>query len=190
MLNIAIFGAPGAGKGTQAQSIVKKYNLSYISTGDILRKEIAAGTPLGVEAKAIIEKGNLVSDELVTRIIEKFIIDNRNNNGYLFDGFPRTCEQAKNLDRILAGEKTELSCLLNMDVPREELIRRMMIRAKQENRADDKPEIFENRLKEYEAKTFPVMEYYNKQNKVLSVNGVGTIDEIFNRLTEKIDSIR
>ncbi|MCF0207715.1 MAG: adenylate kinase [Bacteroidales bacterium] len=190
MLNIAIFGAPGAGKGTQAQSIIEKYNLKYISTGNILRAEIANGTPLGLEAKAIIEKGNLVSDELVTKIIEKFISDNRNPNGFLFDGFPRTCEQAKSLDRILKSEGTELSCLLNMDVPREELIKRMMHRAKLENRADDTPEVFENRLKEYEEKTFPVMNYYQQQNKVLSVSGVGTIEEIFVRLTEKIDSIK
>lgn len=189
MLNIAIFGAPGAGKGTQAQSIIDKYNLKYISTGNILRSEIAKGTPLGLEAKAIIEKGNLVSDELVTKIIEKFITDNRNPNGFLFDGFPRTREQAKNLDEILKREGMELSCLLNMDVPREELINRMMHRAQVENRADDTPEIFENRLKEYEEKTFPVMEHYQNQGKVMSISGVGSIEEIFVRLAEKIDSL-
>ena len=189
MLNIAIFGAPGAGKGTQAQSIIDKYNLKYISTGNILRNEIAKGTPLGLEAKAIIEKGYFVSDELVTKIIEKFIADNRNPNGFLFDGFPRTCEQAKNLDQILKREGMELSCLLNMDVPREELISRMMHRAQVENRADDTPEVFENRLREYEEKTFPVMEHYQKQGKVMSISGVGSIEEIFVRLAEKIDSL-
>ena len=174
MLNIAIFGAPGAGKGTQAQSIIDKYNLKYISTGNILRNEIANGTPLGLEAKAI---------------IEKFIADNRNPNGFLFDGFPRTREQAKNLDEILKREGMELSCLLNMDVPREELIKRMMHRAQVENRADDTPEVFENRLKEYEEKTFPVMEHYQNQGKVMSISGVGSIEEIFVRLAEKIDSL-
>lgn len=190
MLNIAIFGAPGAGKGTQAEHIVEKYNLKYISTGSILRNEIANGTELGMQAKSLIEKGYFVSDEIVTKIIEKFIANNRNPYGFLFDGFPRTCEQAKSLDKILDTEGTTLSCLLNMDVPHEELIRRMQHRAALENRADDTPEVFENRLKEYEAKTLPVMHYYQEQNKVLSVSGLGTIEEIFLRLTEKIDSLK
>lgn len=189
MLNIAVFGPPGAGKGTQAQKLAEHYNLSYISTGDILRKEIANKTELGEKAKLIIEQGHLVSDEMIVQIIEKYIDMYPNSNGILFDGFPRTYSQTYILDGLLTKMNTKLSCLLSLDVPNEELIKRMMSRAKKEERLDDKVEIIENRLKEYNDKTIPVIDVFKEQNKYHVVDGIGTVDEVFNRLINKIENI-
>ena len=151
MLNIALFGAPGAGKGTQSKELVKKYNLTYISTGDILRKEIAAGTELGLQAKDIINRGGLVSDELIVQIIEK-IIESADEGGILFDGFPRTVVQAYILEGLLHRMNRRLLCMLSLEVPREELISRMLKRAAIEGRADDNEEVIKNRFKEYDEK--------------------------------------
>ena len=189
MLNIALFGPPGAGKGTQAKRLAEKYNLTYISTGDILRREIAEGTSLGLEAKSIIEQGGLVSDEIIVQIIERSIRMNPDSNGILFDGFPRTYAQAYILDGLLLKMNTKLSCLLSLEVPREELVKRMMLRAEKEGRADDKIEIIENRLREYDLKTVPVIDFYKNQNKFYPIDGIGTVDEVYERLTNTIEEI-
>lgn len=189
MLNIALFGPPGAGKGTQAKKLAEKYNLTYISTGDILRREIAESTELGLEAKAIIEQGGLVSDEIIVQIIENSIKMNPDSKGILFDGFPRTYAQAYILDGLLIKMNTKLSCLLSLEVPKPELINRMMLRAEKEKRADDKKEVVENRLREYELKTVPVIDFYNQQGKYYPIDGIGTVEEVFERLTERIEDI-
>jgi len=189
MLNIALFGPPGAGKGTQAKKLAEKYNLTYISTGDILRKEIADKTPLGLQAKEVIEQGGLVCDETIVQIIENSINMNPDSNGILFDGFPRTYAQAYILDGLLIKMNTKLSCLISLEVPKDELIGRMMARASKENRADDKKEIIENRLHEYDTKTVPVIDYYKDQGKYYAIDGIGTVDEVFERVTDRIEEI-
>ncbi len=189
MLNIALFGPPGAGKGTQAKRLAEKYNLTYISTGDILRKEIKEKTELGLQAKDIIEQGGLVSDEIIVQIIENNINMNPDSNGILFDGFPRTYAQAYILDGLLIKQNTKLSCLISLDVSKDILIKRMTARAEKENRADDKIEVIENRLREYDTKTVPVIDYYKEQGKYYSIDGVGSVDEVFERITEKIEKV-
>lgn len=189
MLNIAVFGPPGAGKGTQAKKLAEYYNLSYISTGDILRKEIALESELGKKAKDIIDEGNLVSDEMIVQIIEKYIDMHPNVNGLLFDGFPRTYSQAYILDGLLTKMNTKLSCLLSLEVPENILIERMMLRAHKESRTDDKIEIIKNRLKEYNDKTIPVIDFFKSQNKYFAINGVGEIDVVFERLKNQIENV-
>jgi len=187
MINIALFGPPGAGKGTQSKFLIEKYNLTYISTGDILRQEISNGTPLGLEAKDIIDKGGLVSDEIIVQIIENRILMNPEANGILFDGFPRTVVQAYILEGLLLKMNTSLLCMLSLEVPREELIRRMLERAKISNRSDDKEDVINFRLKEYEEKTVPVAQFYNEKKKFFPINGVGKVEEISRRLTKVIE---
>ncbi|MGB4204917.1 MAG: adenylate kinase [Bacteroidales bacterium] len=187
MLNIALFGPPGAGKGTQSKLLIKKYNLTYISTGDILRREISENSELGRQAKSIIEKGGLVSDEIIVQIIENNISKNLHTNGILFDGFPRTVVQAYILEGLLFKLGVSLTCMLSLEVPREELMHRMLERGKIEGRSDDTKEVIENRFKEYDAKTIPVAEFYKEKGKYFPINGVGTIDDVFQRLTQAID---
>ena len=182
MLNIALFGPPGAGKGTQSQKLIEKYKLAYISTGDILRTEIANETELGLQAKDIIERGELVSDEIIVQIIEGFIKSNTDIGGVLFDGFPRTVVQAYILEGMLQRLNSKLACMVSLDVPKEELKRRMLERAKTSGRADDTIAVIENRLKEYDDKTAPVAQYYQERGIYHPVNGVGSIDEIFNNI--------
>jgi len=183
MINIALFGAPGAGKGTQSKLFLEKYKLTYISTGDMLRTEIAQKTTLGMMAKEAIEQGKLVSDEIIVQIIEEKIKMSTDTNGFLFDGFPRTVVQAYILEGLLLKMGMSLTCMISLDVPREELITRMVSRAEKENRSDDRSlEVINHRLKEYEQKTIPVAEFYRVQNKFFSVDGLGTIDEIFSRV--------
>ncbi len=187
MLNIALFGPPGAGKGTQSKKLLDKYNLTYISTGDILRSEIADGSDLGIKAKSIIEAGGLVNDELVVEIIEKKIKTNQNARGILFDGFPRTVVQAYILDGLLLKLNTSLDMMISLDVPDEELTERLLLRAKTSNRTDDTLEVIKVRLKEYEEKTKPVANYYEGQNKYHKVNGVGTLENIFDDIVDHIE---
>ncbi len=189
MLNIALFGPPGAGKGTQSKLLVEKYNLTYISTGDILRKEIAEKSDLGLQAKSIIESGGLVSDDIMAKIIEYNINKNRNSNGILFDGFPRTTVQAVILDDLLNKMGLHLSCMISLAVPQQELIHRLLERAKIEGRKDDTPEAINVRLREYEEKTTPVAKYYEEKGIYYPVNGTGTVNSIFERLTETIDRV-
>jgi len=187
MLNIALFGPPGAGKGTQSEKLLKKYNLTYISTGDILRSEIAAKSSLGLKAKSIIEAGGLVPDELVVEIIERKITSNYDARGILFDGFPRTVVQAYILDGLLLKLNTSLDMMISLDVPYEELTKRLLHRAKSSKRADDTLEVIKFRLQEYENKTKPVAEYYQEQNKYHKLNGVGKLDDIFNNIVDYVE---
>ncbi len=188
MLNLALFGPPGAGKGTQSKLLLEKYNLTYISTGDILRQEIAEGSILGMKAKSIIEKGGLASDEIVVQIIEERITKDENSQGILFDGFPRTTVQAYILDGLLLRQNSSLSAMLSLEVPREQLIERMMERAKTSGRKDDTLEIIKFRLEEYENKTKPVADFYRAKGLYHPIDGTGKIEDIFHKLTETITS--
>lgn len=187
MLNIALFGAPGAGKGTQSELLMKKYNLVYIATGDILRQEIVNGTELGIAAKSIIEAGGLVSDEIIVQIIEKKIITNPGAAGFLFDGFPRTFVQAYILEGLLLKMHTSLTCLLSLEVPPEESFERLLKRVKTSGRSDDTEIVIKNRLKEYEEKTAPVARFYQDQGLYFPVEGVGSIKQINRKLEEVIE---
>ncbi len=187
MYNIALFGPPGAGKGTQSRKLIEKYNLAYISTGDILREEIAEGSELGLKAKSVIETGGLVSDEIIVQIIEKKIKTNTDVNGFLFDGFPRTVVQAYILEGLLTKLNTSLNCMVSLEVPEDLLMERMLERAKKENRPDDTLDVIKNRLKEYKNKTIPVADFYNEKGIKYSVDGVGSIDEIFERITNVVE---
>lgn len=187
MINIALFGAPGAGKGTQSKMLVEKYNLTYVSTGEALRKEIADGTELGMRIKDIMDAGQLVSDEIVVEMIDKIIAGNT-RKGVLFDGFPRNVAQAETLDNLLAKYGTSLLCMISLDVPREELVRRMLERAKTSGRSDDNEETIKNRLREYENKTLPVADYYKAKGLYIPVNGFGSIDDISRNIMKEIDA--
>ena len=190
MLNIALFGPPGAGKGTQAKKIVEKYNLAHLSTGDMIRKEIADGTEFGKMAEGIINRGELLSDEFVVALIENRVNHVRGVDGFLFDGFPRTVAQAEKLDQMLAKSGSPLNGLVSIAVPHDELMRRMLQRAKIEGRADDTEEVIENRFREYQAKTLPVADHYKAQGKCFDVDGFGTVDEVFDAITAIVERIR
>ena len=189
MLNIVLFGPPGAGKGTQSEKLIDKYQLVHLSTGDILRNEIANGTPLGIEAKKLMDQGILVPDEVVIGMIDARIDANRNAKGFIFDGFPRTAAQADALDKLLAQKNASITLMLSLEVPREELVKRLLNRGKDSGRPDDSNEdVIEKRITEYNNKTAPLKAYYSAQNKYCGVNGVGTVDEIFGLLSEQIDN--
>ena len=178
MLNIALFGPPGAGKGTQSEFLIKKYNLFYISTGDLLRKEMANGTRLGQEAQSIIAAGGLVSDEIIVQIIENTITGNPNAHGFLFDGFPRTYVQAYILEGLMLNLHTSLTCLISLVVPEEESVRRLLQRGATSGRSDDNEAVIRNRLREYNEKTLPVLDFYRERGNYQRVNGNQSIDEV------------
>jgi len=178
MLNLALFGPPGAGKGTQSEFLVDRYNLGYISTGEILRKELKEESELGKQAKDIIASGGLVSDEIIVQILEKNIAANPHANGFLFDGFPRTTIQAHILEGLMTKMNTQLDCLINLDISDEEAVRRLLKRAETSGRADDNEEVIRNRLKEYHDKTVPVLEFYGERGLRIDVDGTGTIEEV------------
>jgi len=187
MLNIVLFGPPGAGKGTQSEKLIAKYGLVHLSTGDILRSEIARGTTLGMEAKQIMDRGDLVSDEIVIGMIESKLDANPHANGFIFDGFPRTQAQAVALDDLLQKKGTAISAMLALEVDNEELVKRLLLRGKESGRPDDaNEEIIRNRVNEYNNKTLPLKKYYSEQAKFHSINGIGSIESIFNQLTERI----
>lgn len=187
MLNIVLFGPPGAGKGTQSEKLIEKYGLVHLSTGDILRSEIARGTALGMEAKQIMDRGDLVSDDIVIGMIESKLDANPNANGFIFDGFPRTQAQAVALDDLLQKKGTAISAMLALEVDNEELVKRLLLRGKDSGRPDDaNEEIIRNRVNEYNNKTLPLKKYYSEQAKFHSINGIGSIESIFNQLTERI----
>lgn len=178
MLNIALFGPPGAGKGTQSEYLIKAYNLFYISTGDLLRKEIAAESRLGLEAKNIIASGGLVPDEIIVQIIEKTITEHPDSNGFLFDGFPRTYIQCYILEGLMLKLNTTLSCLISLEVDEEESVRRLLERGKSSGRSDDNETVIRNRLKEYREKTLPVLDFYRERGNYQSVNGAKSIEDV------------
>ncbi len=186
MLNIALFGPPGAGKGTQSKMLIEKYNLTYISTGDILREEIAEGTELGLKAKTVIEKGGLASDEIIVQIIEQKIKKNPYANGFLFDGFPRTIVQAYILEGMLFKMNTNLTCMLSLEVPKDELVKRLRERGKVSGRTDDTEEVIQNRLREYDQKTIPVASFYKDKHIYYGIEGTGSVDDVFQRLDDAI----
>jgi adenylate kinase len=191
MLNLVLFGPPGAGKGTQSEKLIKKYNLVHLSTGDILRSEITAGTLLGMEAKKLMDQGTLVPDEVVIGMIRSKLQGNRGANGFIFDGFPRTTAQAQALDNLLQEMGTSITMMLALEVDDEELTKRLLSRGKDSGRADDQnEEIIRNRIKEYNNKTAPLKEYYTKQGKFQPVRGIGEIEEIFSSLCGKIDNVK
>jgi len=191
MLNIVLFGPPGAGKGTQSEKLIAKYGLVHLSTGDILRSEIARGTALGMEAKQIMDRGDLVSDEIVIGMIESKLDANPNANGFIFDGFPRTQAQAVALDDLLQKKGTAISAMLALEVDNEELVKRLLLRGKESGRPDDANEdIIRNRVNEYNNKTLPLKKYYSEQAKFHSINGIGSIESIFDQLCERITFVK
>lgn len=187
MLNVALFGMPGAGKGTQSEKLIKEHNLAYIATGDILRFEIQEKSPLGMEAKDIIDKGGLVSDEIIVQIIEKRIKTNTEVNGFLFDGFPRTYVQAYILEGLLLKLNTGLACMLCLEIPENEAIKRLLNRAKTSGRSDDNLEVIQYRLKEYREKTLPVSQFYKDKNIFIPIDGTGSIKAVYERLDKAIE---
>jgi adenylate kinase len=190
MLNIVLFGPPGAGKGTQALNLMEKYKLIHLSTGDILRGELAAKSPLGIEAKKYMDKGELVPDEVVIGMIGLKLDQHADATGFIFDGFPRTKAQAGALDNLLAVKKTAISLMVALDVEKQELIDRLMGRGKVSGRCDDQDiAVIENRIAVYNRDTSPVIDYYHRQGKFQSVNGMGSIEDILARLCKAIDRV-
>jgi adenylate kinase len=188
MVNIILFGPPGAGKGTQSAKLIEKYNLLHISTGDLFRKHLKEGTPLGKLAQDYMSKGNLVPDQVVIDMVGEKIKSSGDINGIIFDGFPRTVPQAEALEKLLDSEGTPINILVELVVPEQELRIRLADRATKENRPDDaKPEVIENRISVYKAETVAVAGYYKKLNKYASVIGVGEIEDIFGNLCRVID---
>jgi adenylate kinase len=189
MFNIILFGPPGSGKGTQSERITAKYGLKHLSTGDLLRSEIAGQTPLGLAAQSFMEKGQLVPDEVVIEMISSALDNNPNANGFLFDGFPRTTAQAESLDKLLIQKNTEIALVLALQVTRKELVRRLLNRGLTSDRPDDNnEEVITARLQEYERKTAAVAEYYSKYGKVSYIKGEGTVDKIFEALCSAIEA--
>ncbi len=185
MVNFLIFGPPGSGKGTQSVRLAEKFNLMHLSTGDMLRAEIAAGTDLGKRMSSIMSKGELVPDEVVIEMIAAKIDSTKGKAGFLFDGFPRTVAQTESLEEMLNERGMKIDSMLVLDVNHDELVKRLILRAEESGRPDDKdPAVIENRIGVYKAKTEPIIDYCRKRGIYQPVNGVGSIDEIFGRLSK------
>src|SRR5690606_9927409 len=183
MLNLVLFGPPGAGKGTQSQKLIEKFQLIHLSTGDLLRGEIANGTKLGLEAKKLMDEGQLVPDAVVIGMISNKLKENPDVKGFIFDGFPRTVAQAEALDTLLNTHEEHISGMISLEVNDDELEKRLLLRGKDSGRADDaNPEVIRKRIAEYQSKTTPVANYYNQQGKLSTVYGIGTIDDIFSKI--------
>jgi adenylate kinase len=190
MLNLVLFGPPGAGKGTQSQKLIEKHGLIHLSTGDLLRSEISQGTVLGLEAKKLMDHGILVPDEVVIGMISHKLDANKDAKGFIFDGFPRTGAQAEALDNLLESKNAPILCMIELEVPDSELERRLLRRGKDSGRPDDaNPEVILRRIKEYHDKTAPVAGFYKNQNKYNSINGVGSEVAVFNAICAVIDSL-
>ena len=189
MFNLILFGPPGSGKGTQSQKLVEKYGLLHLSTGDLLRKERQLKTPLGLEAEAYIDKGQLVPDAVVIGMIRSALEANPDAKGFLFDGFPRTEAQADALDALLQQKESEIGLVLFLEVNEDELITRLVNRGKTSGRSDDADETIQRKRQEvYKNETLPVAAHYAKADKVIKVDGMGIVDDVFSRLAEQIDS--
>lgn len=188
MFNLILFGPPGSGKGTQSEKLIAKYGLKHLSTGDLLRSEIAGQTPLGLEAKKIMDKGQLVPDEVVIGMISSALDNNPAAKGFLFDGFPRTAAQAEALDKLLELKNTSIAAMLALEVTEEELVKRLLKRGETSGRSDDTNEtVIRARITEYKNKTTVVADYYAQFDKVVHVKGEGTVDDIFAALCKEID---
>jgi len=189
MFNLVLFGPPGAGKGTQAEKLIEKYGFNHISTGEV-REQIRKGTELGRSVQSYIEKGQLAPDGLVIDIIADYVAKHKDAKGNIFDGFPRTTVQAKAFDEIMEKNGTPVSVMLSLEVPDEELVKRLLLRGKESGRADDSNEgVIRDRIDVYKAQTAVVADHYKPQGKHRAVNGLGTIDEIFGRLCQEIESL-
>lgn len=190
MINIVLFGPPGAGKGTQAELLKKKYNLIHLSTGEVIRDQIEKKTPLGLQADAQMQGGALASDELVIGIINSFISDQPHSNGVIYDGFPRTLPQAIAFNDMLQGNNESVTLMLALDIPDNEIINRITYRAKISGRADDQNvDTIKNRIEVYNKRTAVVADYYTQQGKYFKINGLGTVEEVFQRLCQAIDQV-
>lgn len=189
MLNIVIFGAPGSGKGTQSARIVEKYGINHISTGDVLRAEIKNGTELGKTAKGYIDQGQLIPDELMIDILASVFDSFKDSKGVIFDGFPRTIAQAEALKKMLAERGQEVSVMVDLDVPEEELMVRLIKRGKDSGRADDNEETIKKRLHVYHSQTAPLIDWYKKEEKYQHINGLGTMEGIFAEVCEAVDKL-
>lgn len=189
MLNIVLFGPPGAGKGTQSEKLIEKYKIDHISTGDLFRKHLGEGTELGKLAQKYMDEGNLVPDEVVIGMVDEKINATADLTGFIFDGFPRTVAQAQALDDLLTKKGTRISGMISLEVPEEELKKRIKERGKTSGRADDQDEEkINNRIKVYNEETLPVANYYEQQGKLAKIHGVGAIDEIFRKICAVIDA--
>lgn len=189
MLNLILFGPPGAGKGTQSEKIIAKYNLIHLSTGDLLRSEIQAGSELGLKAKTLMDQGILVPDEVVIGMIDNKLKEHRDAAGFIFDGFPRTVKQSEALDNLLARYNESISVMVALVVDDNELLARLLNRGKTSGRPDDQnEELITKRIQEYNNKTRPVADYYQEQGKFVAVNGIGDIELIFGEITKAISA--
>ena len=189
MLNIVIFGAPGSGKGTQSERIVEKYGINHISTGDVLRAEIKNGTELGKTAKGYIDQGQLIPDELMIDILASVFDSFKDSKGVIFDGFPRTIAQAEELKKMLSERVQDVSVMVDLDVPEEELMVRLIKRGKDSGRADDNEETIKKRLHVYHSQTAPLIDWYKNEKKYQHINGLGTMEGIFAEICEAVDKL-
>ena len=189
MLNVVIFGAPGSGKGTQSERIVEKYGINHISTGDVLRAEIKNGTELGKTAKGYIDQGQLIPDELMIDILASVFDSFKDSKGVIFDGFPRTIAQAEALKKMLAERGQDVSVMVDLDVPEEELMVRLIKRGKDSGRADDNEETIKKRLHVYHSQTAPLIDWYKNEKKYQHINGLGTMEGIFAEICEAVDKL-
>jgi len=188
MFNLILFGPPGSGKGTQSDSLVEKYGLIHLSTGNLLREEISQKTPLGIEAKGFMDNGQLVPDEVVIGMVDSYFDKHSEAKGFLFDGFPRTVAQAEALDKLLDLKKTEIAAVLALEVSEEELVKRLLNRGKTSGRSDDtNEEVIRKRFAVYSNETKPVAQHYKKAHKFHLIKGEGTVDEIFKSICKEID---
>lgn len=191
MINIVLFGAPGCGKGTQAQRLKEHYGIEHVSTGEVIRGEIARGTELGRSMESYIKAGKLAPDQIVIDMIANYVAEHRDAKGCIFVGFPRTTVQAEEFDKILAKNGLKVDIMIDIRVPEEELVKRILLRGKDSGRADDaSEEVIRGRLDVYHKQTAIVSDYYTAQNKYASVDGVGTMDEVFDRIAAIIDNLK
>ena len=186
MLNLILFGPPGAGKGTQSDLLMSRYHLNYLSTGDALRREIKIGSTLGLKARSIIEAGGLVDDEIIVQIIGNALTGSESSDGWLFDGFPRTYVQAYMLDGLFTRLHTSLNRIFILEVPDDECVKRLLQRASEQGRSDDNEAVIQRRLQEYHQKTLPLLEFYGEAGILTRINGLGTTEEVFDRINQQI----
>lgn len=190
MINIVLFGAPGCGKGTQAQRLKEHYGIEHVSTGEVIRGEIRRGTALGHRVESCIAAGQLAPDEVVVNMIANYVASHREVKGCIYDGFPRTTAQAEAFDKLMADNELQVDVMIDIQVPEEELIKRILLRGKDSGRADDaSEEVIRDRLDVYHKQTAVVADYYSAQGKYVSVNGLGTMEEVFDRIVKVVDAL-